>query len=304
MDFATQPLPFEPTQLTGLSEALITSHYKNNYGGAVQRLNTIRRHIAALDPVSAPGFILNGLKREELVALNSMLLHEVYFDGLGGNGQLPEGGLADALAANFGSVDRWRSEFIAMGKALAGGSGWVLLSYLPRDGILINQWAADHTHAAAGAFPILALDMYEHSYHIDFGSAAGKYVDAFMTNVDWARVTARYRRAVFAASEGLGVPAAALREALGQTTVLDVRRASVYAGAKEKVTGAVWRDPSKLAQWTSDLPRDKDIAIYCVHGHEVSRATAVALSATGLKVKYLTGGIEGWKTAGGTLEPA
>jgi Fe-Mn family superoxide dismutase len=60
-----------------------------------------------------------------------------------------------------------------MGKALGGGSGWVLLVFQPREGTLVNQWAADHTHALAGGVPILALDMYEHAYHMDFGAAAG-----------------------------------------------------------------------------------------------------------------------------------
>ena len=101
--------------------------------------------------------------------------------------------MAMALAANFGTVERWREEFVAMGKALGGGSGWVLLVFQPREGTLVNQWAADHTHALAGGVPILALDMYEHSYHMDFGAAAGAYVDAFMDNIDWARSTGATR---------------------------------------------------------------------------------------------------------------
>ena len=72
-----------------------------------------------------------------------------------------------------------------MGKALGGGSGWVLLTRSPRDGTLSNVWCADHTHSLAGGTPVLALDMYEHSYHIDFGAKAGGYVDAFMDAVKW-----------------------------------------------------------------------------------------------------------------------
>ena len=77
-------------------------------------------------------------------------------------------------------------EFIAMGKALGGGSGWVLLSWSPRDGKLVNQWAADHCHTLAGGQPILALDMYEHSYHIDYGAKAATYVDTFMNAIRWS----------------------------------------------------------------------------------------------------------------------
>jgi superoxide dismutase, Fe-Mn family len=88
--------------------------------------------------------------------------------------------LRDALARDFGSVDRWRAEFAAMGKAQGGGSGWVLLTWSPRDRKLVNQWAMDHTTTLAGGRPILALDMYEHSYHIDYGAKAATYVDAFV----------------------------------------------------------------------------------------------------------------------------
>jgi hypothetical protein len=81
----------------------------------------------------------------------------------------PTEALAQALTRDFGSVQRWRSEFVAMAKGLAGGSGWVLLVYVPRDRRLINQYAGDHGQTTAGGIPILALDMYEHAYHIDFG---------------------------------------------------------------------------------------------------------------------------------------
>jgi len=164
MDFAPRPLAFWSAELKGLSEQLLASHHANNYTGAVKRLNAIRAQLQALDFTSAPGFQVNGLKREELVATNSMLLHELYFGSLGGDGQTMVPGMALALETNFGSVDRWRSEFVAMGKALGGGSGWVLLTFLPRDGSLVNQWAADHTDAVAGGIPILALDMYEHAF--------------------------------------------------------------------------------------------------------------------------------------------
>jgi Fe-Mn family superoxide dismutase len=73
-----------------------------------------------------------------------------------------------------------------MGKALGGGSGWVLLSWSPRDRKFVNQWASDHCHNLTGGTPVLALDMYEHSYHIDFGARPGSYVEAFMGAVRWS----------------------------------------------------------------------------------------------------------------------
>src|SRR5215831_15193499 len=204
MDARIQPLPFDVTALCGLSERLIGSHHQNNYGGAVKRLNAIRARLSGSAFSTLPGFELNGLKREELIATNSMLLHELYFSGLGGDGRTMEPAWTMAIVASFGSIERWRDEFVAMGKALGGGSGWVLLVFQPREGTLVNQWAADHTHALAGGIPILALDMYEHAYHIDYGAAAGPYVDAFMANVDWSRTYARYQQAVERCSENLG----------------------------------------------------------------------------------------------------
>ena len=96
--------------------------------------------------------------------------------------------MREALVRDFRSVANWQTEFAAIGKALRGGSGWVLLSWSPRDRKLVNQWAMDHTTALAGGQPILALDMYEHSYHLDYGAQAAAYVDAFMAAINWPNV--------------------------------------------------------------------------------------------------------------------
>jgi len=193
MTYSVKSLACDPKKLKGLSEKLIVSHWENNYGGAVKRLNAITAQLATLDLATAPVFVINGLKREELIAMNSMILHELYFDGLGADGE-PDPALRDALVRDFGSFERWRTEFVAMGKAMGGGSGWVLLTYSPRDRKLVNQWAADHTHGLAGSSPILALDMYEHSYHMDYGAVAAKYVDAFMDNVRWESVSRLHQK--------------------------------------------------------------------------------------------------------------
>ncbi|HYT46943.1 MAG TPA: superoxide dismutase, partial [Burkholderiales bacterium] len=107
---AILPLPFDAARLRGLSERLLQSHHQNNYAGAVKRLHAIRAELAALDWGSASGFRINGLKREELIAANSMILHEIYFDGLGGGGA-PRGTLAETIARDFGGLDRWRTQF-------------------------------------------------------------------------------------------------------------------------------------------------------------------------------------------------
>jgi Fe-Mn family superoxide dismutase len=191
MTYEMKPLSCIPAKLKGLSEQLIVSHYENNYGGAVKRLNAITAQLDSLDFSTAPVFVLNGLKREELIASNSMILHELYFDGLGSRGE-PDRELHGALVRDFGSVERWKAQFAAMGKALGGGSGWVLLTYSRRDKKLVTQWAADHTCSLAGSSPLLALDMYEHSYNIDYGAKAAAYVDAYMENINWENASVLY----------------------------------------------------------------------------------------------------------------
>ena len=229
-----------------------------------------------------------------LIATSSMLLHELYLGSLGGNGVTMEPACKLALEANFGSVERWREEFVACAKALGGGSGWMLLVFQPREGTLVNQWAADHTHAVAGGVPVLALDMCEHAHQMDYGAAAGAYVDAFMDNIDWAAVYTRYQRAVHAASEPFG----AGPDEIGEALLLDVRRAGVFEQARSTIPGARWCDPAAVATWVADLPAGPEVLVYCVYGHEVSRATAIRLRAAGLNARYLRGGIDGWQAAG------
>jgi Fe-Mn family superoxide dismutase len=123
-----------------------------------------------------------------------MILHEVYFAGLAGTDK-PSAGLARALERDFGSLDRWAAEFSGMGKALGGGSGWVLLTYSPHDDRLVNTWAFDHTQTLAGGTPLLALDMYEHAYHMDYGARAAGYVDAFMKAASFGEANRRFAKA-------------------------------------------------------------------------------------------------------------
>jgi len=189
--YQMKPLTCDPKGIKGMSERLIVSHYENNYGGTVQRLNAITAQLAELDFGTAPIFLINGLKREELIATNSMILHELFFASLGEGGE-PGSTLHDALIRDFGSVAAWIVEFAAIGKALRGGSGWLLLTWSPRDRKLSNQWAMDHATTLAGGQPILALDMYEHSYHIDYGAGAAAYVDAFMAAINWPNVACAY----------------------------------------------------------------------------------------------------------------
>lgn len=186
------PLAFDPAKLTGLSEKLIRSHWENNYQGSVRALNVVEQRLAAaMADKDYPPVAYGGLKREELHRTGSVILHELYFDALGGNGQ-PGGSIGTALAADFGSIAAWEAEFRRTAMALAGGSGWAILSFNRHTGSLHNYWAWDHMHGAVTGAPLIALDMYEHAFHMDYGAAAAKYVDAFLANLDWQKVDQRY----------------------------------------------------------------------------------------------------------------
>jgi Fe-Mn family superoxide dismutase len=193
MKYELKPLPFDPQKIKGLSEHMLVSHYENNYGGAVRRLNSITDQLSIIDYEGAPGFVINGLKREELIATNSMILHECYFSGRG-EPNAPSAALVEAIGRDFGAFDKWRSQFAAMARAQAGGSGWVMLTYSARDNRLVNTWAQDHTTTLAGGVPLLVLDMYEHSYHIGYGAKAADYVAASMNVLNWSNADRLYGR--------------------------------------------------------------------------------------------------------------
>ena len=300
MNYQIRPLTLNPNQLTGLSSRLITSHHENNYSGAVKRLNAIRNELATLDWSTAATFTINGLKREELIAANSAFLHELYFDNLGGNGVLPSCGLSIALTRDFGSVDAWRRQFIGLAKAMGGGSGWALLSWSSRESRLINHWAADHAHLLASATPLLALDMYEHAYHLDFGAKAGAYVDAFMGNIQWDKVYKRYGAAVEADALAFGIATGAAMA--GAQGAFDVRREEDFLQSPQVIAGASWRDPSRVLEWIQELDASKPVLLYCLRGKDIGRSTVLALRARGIDAHYIVGGIEAWQAAGLPLE--
>ena len=262
MRYQIVPLYCRPWTLNGISPQLIESHYQNNYGGALRDLNSIAEELDALDPAATAPHAIGRLKHEEMAALNSVLLHELYFAGLGGDGRAVPEAMAAAIARDFGSVDRWRAEFAALAEALSASAGWVLLTWLPRDARLINQSVTDTSPAVAGAIPILALDMYEHAYHLDFGANSGAYVAAFLRNIDWDAVQARYEDAVavkplrpLEQPQFTGLPSVsaeavnAMLRAGEAVQIIDARPKHYVSRTHEIMDGAVWRDPERVDEW-------------------------------------------------------
>ena len=185
------PLPFDPAKLPGLSEKLLRSHWENNYGGSVKALAAIRKRLAQVQgDKDLPPYVYNDLKREHLIRTGSVVLHEIYFENLGGSGKAGAKE-REKIGEAFGSFDAWEAEFRRIGAGLGGGSGCVMLGLNAHTGQLENYWMADHATAPANTRPILVMDMCEHSYQMDYGAAAAKYIDAFFQNIQWEKVAQR-----------------------------------------------------------------------------------------------------------------
>ena len=317
MKYSIAPLFVRPWTLNGISPGLIESHYEINYGGTVNRLNSIVEQLDYLDRATTPPEVIHRLKRDEFTALNSMLLHELYFSSIGGDGRAVPPDMTAALMRDFSSVNRWRDEFIGLAGSLAatGSAGWVLLTFVPRDGRLINHIATDDGHTIAGGIPVLAIDMYEHAYHIDFGANVTAYIAAFMRNIEWKTVEQRYRNAVKVAPppkleqpEFANTPSVTLEEVEEllksgeRVQVIDARPRHYIAKATEIMDGAVWRDPERIDDWIGELSKDEPVITFCVYGFHIGCQTATALRDKGFDAKYMAGGHFGWKAKKGAMK--
>jgi Fe-Mn family superoxide dismutase len=316
MQYKIAPLYCRPWTINGMTPRLIESHYENNYGGAFARLNAVAEELAALDPQTTSPHVINRLKQEEMAALNSTLLHELYFASLGGDGRAVPETMASAIARDFGSVGRWRHEFTALANALANGSGWVLLAWVPRDRRLINQSVSETSQSVAGAIPILALDMYEHAYQIDFGTNAAAYVAAFMRNIDWSAVQGRYEDASavkpprpLVQKEFGDVPSVTIDEVRAMlqsgepVQVIDTRPRHYSIRAQDIVEGAVWRDPERVDEWIGELSKTTPVVTFCVYGFHIGCQTAETLRNAGFDARYMAGGHYAWKAAKAPVKP-
>ncbi len=186
------PLPAKVygTEAAGISRKTHDEHYKL-YVGYVNKVNEIRAKLAALgvpDPTKANATFseLRELKVEYSFALGGVKNHELYFGHLGGKGGAPDGAIGEAITGTFGSYDSWKADLKATGIA---ARGWVWLAYDYTDGSLFNYIGdSQNTYPVWNSAPLLGLDVYEHAYFIDFGTARAKYIDAFLSVIDWEAV--------------------------------------------------------------------------------------------------------------------
>jgi Fe-Mn family superoxide dismutase len=166
-------------------------HHDNLYVGYVNKRNEIEEKLAKTDRglANATYSEYGELKREESFAANGIILHESYFNVLGGTGLAPSeeskqgGELVKALEKEFGSYEKWLEDFKAAGMV---ARGWVVLAYDFNDGRLHNYLCDAHNHGGIwGAMPVIVLDMYEHAYFIDYGSDRKIYIEDYLKNLNW-----------------------------------------------------------------------------------------------------------------------
>ena len=171
--------------LPGISLRTLQEHFKL-YQGYVKKTNEIQKKIDEADKSEANGVYshIGELKRQETFAVNGMKLHEVYFGHLGQGGDSePRGKFLEMIERDFGSLENWKLDMVATGLS---ARGWAILALDFKDNRLHNYSAdAQNVGAVWGAIPIIAMDVYEHAYFIDYGTDRKSYVDAFFKNLNW-----------------------------------------------------------------------------------------------------------------------
>jgi superoxide dismutase, Fe-Mn family len=175
-------------ELDGISRAAVEAHYKL-YEGYVAKRNEIMRKLGDVDPASANQVYsdVRALKVELSFAIGGIKNHEIYFEHLGGDGGDPDGLAADLIERDFGSAAAWRDDLKATGMA---GRGWAWTAYDWDEGRLFNYVGdAQNTYPIWNATPLIALDVYEHAYFLDYQTDRGSYIDAFFNNLDWGTIS-------------------------------------------------------------------------------------------------------------------
>jgi superoxide dismutase, Fe-Mn family len=171
-------------ELDGISRETVEAHYKL-YEGYVNKRNEILGKLDGVDLTSANQVYseLRALKVDLTFAIGGIKNHEIYFEHLGGTGGDPHGVFADLVKRDFGSVTAWKADLKATGMA---GRGWAWTAYDWDEGRLFNYIGdAQNTFPVWNAAPLVALDVYEHAYFIDFGTDRSSYIDAFFHNLDY-----------------------------------------------------------------------------------------------------------------------
>jgi superoxide dismutase, Fe-Mn family len=174
-------------ELDGISRESVEAHYKL-YEGYVAKRNEILGALSDLDLSTANQVYseVRALKVDLTFAIGGIKNHEIYFEHLGGDGGDPVDAISDLIERDFGSVAAWRADLTATGMA---GRGWAWTAYDWDEGRLFNYLGdAQNTYPIWNATPLVALDVYEHAYFLDYQTDRASYIEAFFANLDWPTV--------------------------------------------------------------------------------------------------------------------
>lgn len=312
-------LPFKPPRLIGLSEKQTVAHYENHYGAEVRRFNAIENELLATNWNSVSRFELSALKQAQLSLWNSINLHEVYFDSLGGQDGLgsesvdPSGFLADAIVQHFGGVANWHLEFKALADTWVNGAEWVVLQWNVLSKKLENLVYTDQASMATGGVPLLSIDLHEHAYLTDFGSDVDNYINTFIENIHWDRAAERFFSAVQHSDAPENKPDSLsplhpeeLLDLINQNnspTLLDVCLLDDLPRRHDQLASAYCIKSDEVKKSIESLPKNKPVVAYCMYGFQVSSIAADELKAAGIEARILSGGISAWRAMGGTTVP-
>ncbi|NOQ14666.1 MAG: hypothetical protein GQ583_09360 [Methyloprofundus sp.] len=189
-----QPKPLRYKSIPGfLSEEQITPHHTAHYGGALRGYVAadIKLQAGIIEGTDMDSSLYGATQRARTNKANSVILHELYFDGMTAKASKPAEEILTAIKKRFGSLEKWAADFQASAKA---ATGWAMLAFHPLNGKLYNVVSDKHaTGVLWMATPLVVIDVYEHAFYVDYKNNKTLYIEKFMEHIDWEEVGRRFK---------------------------------------------------------------------------------------------------------------
>ena len=308
-----RPIPFKAHKISGFTPEMLERYYEEAYGGSVRSLNDIEAKIADARKAGPAKSDLISLVAQQAELVDLIVLQELFLAGLAEEcgEDIEDGDLKQALIEGFGSVSNWHAEFTMMAASRKNAPDWdapewIALAWSERFGRLQNVASNDGRLVLCGSVPILAVDLRPHTYSPVFGDDQASYVQTYLKNIHWGRVTqaleATFRPSGRSEEEPEGVDqisVAELRDLMendkSAPLVLDIRHDDDCERYRSRIADTDWRDSFKVAEWVEEIPRDRPVIVYCMYGFWVSQKVAEELRLEGIDAYSLEGGVTAWR---------
>jgi len=307
------PIPFKAHKVKWLSAELLETIFENHYGARVRELNALeQQHAALVRSISTPAK-KNALEKELLTTANLVNLHETYFNSIADESEQPRefnptNHLAKSIELAYGSVEKLLSQFLALSQTNNNATQWMLLVWSAHIGQLVFVQVGEQAVPVAGVTPIIALNLQPYAFEMDFDQDKEAYVRAFLRCLHWGRISDRFkiarqlRKPTQLKSTSESITVSELKQLSEQTTnsplVIDVRHTDDCERYRHRIKETEWRDSYAVNSWSSELPRDRPIVVYCMYGFWVSQDVATELRDQGYDARTLIGGINSWRAMG------